>query len=442
MLKDKMENGLAIKHREIPRIGMRIIKSGIAVALCFVVAYFRRGNGIVFYSLLSALWCMQGYRKNTKKNALQRMSGTVIGAVYGLVFLLLMQRFGALNTGQAVYEGKVFFHEAAAVSFFIIVVLYTTVLLGQKQASYFSCVVFLSIAVNHMADANPYIFVWNRFLDTCIGIFIGVFVNDFSLPIKKKKDILFVSGLDDTLLNKNCNLTDYTRVELNRMLEEGLQFTVSTVRTPASLMEPVRDIQIKLPVIAMDGAVLYDMQEKMYRKVYVMSAATSQKILSIIRDAEVNCFINVIVDDMLVIYYADCDDKVYNELVATLRKSPFRNYVKRELPEYEEVVYFMMLDKEQSIERLYRLLQENGFESELKIVKYAARDYPGYAYMKIYNKNASKQNMMEYLKEMTGLKPTITFGTIPGCYDVTVKEGDVNRVVHVVKRYFEYGIKP
>lgn len=78
-------------EKHIPMIGLRIIKSGIAVALCFVIAYFRGNEGIVFYSLLSALWCIQMYRSNTKKNAIQRFSGTVIGALYGLIFLLLLQ---------------------------------------------------------------------------------------------------------------------------------------------------------------------------------------------------------------------------------------------------------------------------------------------------------------------------------------------------------------
>lgn len=78
-------------QKHIPMIGLRIVKSGIAVALCFVIAYFRGNEGIVFYSLLSALWCIQMYRSNTKKNAIQRFSGTVIGALYGLAFLLLLQ---------------------------------------------------------------------------------------------------------------------------------------------------------------------------------------------------------------------------------------------------------------------------------------------------------------------------------------------------------------
>ena len=62
--------------------------------------------------------------------------------------------------------------------------------------------------------------------------------------------------------------------------------------------------------------------------------------------------------------------------------------------------------------------------------------------IKIYNKNASKQNMMKYLKSMMGVEKTITFGTIPGQYDVVVRLGDSNKIVHKMKRYFEYGINP
>ena len=194
------------------------------------------------------------------------------------------------------------------ISGMIVVVLYTTVLLKKKEASYFSCVVFLSIVVNHLEDLNPYLFVWNRFLDTVIGIAIGIGVNSFKLPRERRKDILFISGLDDTLLDESGNLSAYSKVELNRMLDDGVNFTLSTMRTPASLMEPMRDIRLKLPVIAMDGAVLYDIREKMYLKVYVISSAKVRQILDLMRRQGLTCFSNVIVDDMLVIYYEKTED--------------------------------------------------------------------------------------------------------------------------------------
>ena len=199
---------------------------------------------------------------------------------------------------------------ALAISGLIVLVLYTTVVLQKKQASYFSCVVFLSIAVNHVGDANPYLFVWNRFLDTMIGIAVGIGVNQFSLPVDRRKDILFISGLDDTLLHHADNLSDYSKVELNRMLDDGVNFTLSTMRTPASLIEPMRDIRLKLPVIAMDGAVLYDINTYSYRKVYLISNESSHHVLQCIRQLGLTCFVNSVVEDTLFIYYEACIDCV------------------------------------------------------------------------------------------------------------------------------------
>ena len=67
--------------------------------------------------------------------------------------------------------------------------------------------------------------------------------------------------MDDTLLSEEQKLSPYSLVELNRMLADGANFTVSTMRTPASLIEPLRGVKLNLPVIAMDGAVMYDLNK-------------------------------------------------------------------------------------------------------------------------------------------------------------------------------------
>lgn len=411
----------------LPPIGMRIVKSAIAILLCYLVSFLRGNSGIVFYSQLAALWCIQVYVENSRKNASQRLIGTVIGALYGLLYLLMRNWSGGI--------GKVL--DAFCISAFIVVILYTTVLIQKKQASYFSCVVFLSIVVNHVTDVNPYLFVWNRFLDTVIGIIIGVGVNLMSLPRDRRKDVLFLSGLDDTLLSKKDNMSDYSRIELNRMLDDGMNFTIVTMRTPASLMTPLRDIRLKLPVIAMDGAVLFDIYEKRYLKVYIISQDKSSQIRSLIRSEGLTCFTNVVIDDMLVIYYDKSKDEVHNNLIRELRRSPYRNYVDRPYPEDEDVVYFMLLHPTEVIEAFYKKLEDAGITKELKVLKYASDDYPGYAYIKIYNRNATKENMIQYLQKMTGLSQIVTFGTIPGRYDVVVRPGDTNKVVNQLRKLYE-----
>lgn len=416
--------------KTLPPIGLRIIKSAAAIAVCYLVSFLRGNSGIVFYSQLAALWCIQMYISNSRQNAIQRFIGTVIGAAYGLIFLLIEEKFN-------LSAGKIEAVNALVISGMIIVVLYTTVLIKKKQASYFSCVVFLSIVVNHVADSNPYLFVWNRFLDTVIGIMIGIGVNSFSLPRSKQKDILFISGLDDTLLHKKDNLSDYSKVELNRMLDEGANFTISTMRTPASLMKPMQDIRLRLPVIAMDGAVLYDIQENLYLKTYVISNAMSKEILRLIHQQGLESFVNVIIDDMLVIFYRETEDEVHHKLIKEMRRSPYRNYVKSESLSGENVVYFMLLYPKEIIETFYQILEANGITDKLKVLKYDSEDYPGYAYIKIYNRNATRENMSRYLKDMLRLSRSVTFGSIEGRYDVVIAPGDTNRVVRELKKRYE-----
>ncbi|MCR4961355.1 MAG: HAD hydrolase family protein [Lachnospiraceae bacterium] len=418
------------KKKQLPHIGLRIIKSAVAVFMCYIVDFLRAGNGIVFYSQLSALWCMQDYTYETRKNARQRTVGTMIGAIYGLVVLVIFT--GLRPEGTVLFAAK-----AVIVALSIIPIIYTTVVLDKRNASYFSCVVFLSIVVNHANDVNPYIFVLNRVLDTMIGIAIGVSLNTFRFRRKKNTDTLFISGLDDTLFNENNNMSPYSRVELNRMIDEGLNFTISTLRTPASLIEPLSGIRLKLPVIAMDGAALYNIAEKRFEKVYTISRDAADIVAEFLESMGVSFFTNIVVDDTVLIYYRDSENEIYNRIVSELRKSPYRNYINRPVPKNEDVVYYMTIDKKEKILDLKDSLCNAGFDSRLRITITDSSRYTGCAYLKIYNHNASKQNMTDYLLKTVNISTVTTFGTIPGKYTYLIEPGDSNAVVKLIKHDFE-----
>lgn len=414
---------------KIPGIGMRIIKSATAVSLCVVVNMLRGADGMVFYSMLAALWCVQMYRNNTISNAIQRTIGTIVGAIYGLLYILVYPEKNAINQEILL--------ETLCIFVGIVLVIYTTVLINKKQASYFSCVVFLSIVVNHIGDANPYFFVWNRFMDTMIGILIGICVNSVRICINPDKDTLFVSGVDGILVNKDNKISAFSKVELNRMIDDGLKFTISTMRTPASLLEPLSDIHFKYPVIVMDGAAIYDVKKSEYIKEYVISGESATELIGFIHEYDLHPHINVIIDDTLLIYYEDMQDTVNNNLINELRTSPYRNYIKREFPGDENVVYFMILDITEKIEQFDEQLNRKGYYSRFKILKYPSEDHDGYSYIKIYNKNSSKEKMLAYLKETYEIKQTFTFGTIDGRYDVIINDNNFNKMVRFLRKKYE-----
>lgn len=55
----------------------------------------------------------------------------------------------------------------------------------------------------------------------------------------------------------------------------------------------------------------------------------------------------------------------------------------------------------------------------------------------IYNYNASKEHMLEYLKRKLEIQRTVTFGTIPNRYDYTIMPGDSNNLIRQIKNIFE-----
>ena len=419
---DKMKN-----RHHIPQIGNRIIKSSFSVLLCYVIYLLRGRGGIPFYSMLAALWCIQPYADKTLAMALQRTAGTFIGGSFGFLTIVLeIYVFPIYDT----FAGYVL------VAAMIIPVLYTTVVLNKKNASYFSCVVFLSITVIHITDSAPLLFVMDRVLDTFIGIAAGIAVNSAHLPRKRIKDRLFAAELDDMLSPVSQEMEPYSRVELNRMIDEGLKFTVVTMRTPASLLKPLSDVHMNMPVVVMNGAALYDIKENTYVKAYVISHDTCEKVRGIINSEGINCFTNALCDDSLMIYYDKLENEAEKSIYSTLKRSPHRNYVSRPAPSEDRVIYLMAVDRTDRIEALRRKLEENAETSLLKIISYPSDDYKGYSYIKIYNKNASKKNMIEYLVSEYSAGGVVMVGTHDG--DSVHADGNsFNRIVKALKKSFE-----
>ena len=385
----------------VPHIGMRIIKSALGVLICFAIYFMRGKQGAPFYSALAVLWCIQNQTKNTVQNALQRTVGTGIGAAYGLIYILIKQRVPQL--------GDSFLHYCI-ISLALIPIIYTTVVIKQKKASYFSCVVFLSIVVNHLMDENPYIFVANRSLDTLIGIFVGLVLNSVCIHGEYDRDTLFIADVDRAMDGLSTGITPFSQIMIKNMLEKGMLLTFMTLRTPAGFLEGMPDIKPKLPIIAMDGAILYDIKENRYPKVYVISAEHACNIESFIRSRGGNIFTTIILEDVLIIYYDELKNTAEIDIYEKMHKSPYRNYLNKERPKDHPVVYMMCVDETRKIEQLVEDIKRSDIYEELKILSYPSDDYKGYSYIKIYSKNASVQNMTDYLRNMTGAEETLTFG--------------------------------
>ena len=219
-----------MKKKPIPLPGQRIIRSAIAVAVCLLIYILRGHQGIPLYSALAAMQCMQPYTKDSRGVGKKRILGTIIGAIWGLLMLLLEIQ---LFPSGIIEEGLHY----VLIPLMLILVLYSTVLLSVPETAFLSGTVFLVITINHFTDVNPYIFAFNRLLDTTIGVLVANLINRLHFPRRKEKDTLFVSALGHSLLTSQSRLTPFSLVELNRLMDDGMKFSLSTVETQATVRE-------------------------------------------------------------------------------------------------------------------------------------------------------------------------------------------------------------
>ena len=401
----------------------------LAAWACMAVYYLRGRTGLPFLSVIAALQCIQPTKESMRQMGKKRVIGTLVGAVWGAVVLYLE----FLAAGDAGIEEMLHFALMGGCAGLVI---YSTVLLHIQDNAYYAAVVFLSIAMNHVTDANPAVYIIDRVIDTGVGVLIGTVINSLHLPRTRDFTTLFLSGVDQMVSHTEHRLAPYTKVELNRLIEDGAKFTVITRQTPALIREVLAGVKLKYPVIAMDGAVMYDMSGSRFLKTVKMDPEICCSLNQFLCNEEAHYFVNTVRDDLLVIYYPKMYEGAMKNLYLKKRSSPYRNYVRSEQEINDDVIYFHVIDEEQKIRDLEKQLLAQPFAA---LVRTSLDDYlceEGDLILRIYAKEASRKKMLEQLKEMTGTGTVIKYGTQEEGADlVSFYVGD--RMVKDIKSRFE-----
>ncbi len=151
--------------------GLRIIKTFIAVLICFMFFYFFDYYNPI-YATIACILMMKTTSAETKSAGINRMKGTLLGGFLSLITLLLMNQ---MNISKTSYWAPVMMSLALVVSLMICK--------GFEQDPYvasMSGVVLLITLVSHSEDiSNIFSYVSIRMIETLIGILIAFVVNRY-----------------------------------------------------------------------------------------------------------------------------------------------------------------------------------------------------------------------------------------------------------------------
>lgn len=166
-----------IKKIKVKKPGLRIAKTTLAVFLSLAISSLRSDAAMPFYSAIAAIICTKPAITESVTMGKNRILGTLIGSLMGLIYLLITQ-----NLILPKILNLLFLSLATGALIWII-----TAVADIPKSITMACVVFLSIAINHGAtDEIALIFALNRTLDTLIGIIVAVVVNMIDPHILKE----------------------------------------------------------------------------------------------------------------------------------------------------------------------------------------------------------------------------------------------------------------
>ena len=116
---------------------------------------------------------------------------------------------------------------------------------------------------------------------------------------------LFVTDLDGTLLNSHKEVSIKSIEILNKLIDDGVNFTVATARTPATVVDLLQDVNLKLPAVLMNGVLLYDIKEEKYINIKEIEKDTVDKVFDILNKFDKNAMVYGIRNNHLWVYHKE-----------------------------------------------------------------------------------------------------------------------------------------
>lgn len=221
---------------------------------------------------------------------------------------------------------------------------------------------------------------------------------------------LYISDLDGTLLNNDVMLTDRTINILNSLIDNGLLFTVATARTIASVKYILKDLNLNLPIIMMNGVCIYDPVKEEYIRVEALNKEELRLLISVIEENHLKGFMYSINNQKLATYYEDIINKsqkdFFEERVVKYNKK-FTRVDKFSMLMDEPVIYFSLMDYKEKLYDVHCLVEKLP---NINSVFYKDNYSQDIWYLEIFSKQASKYHAVQFLRSYLSIDYVVGFG--------------------------------
>lgn len=220
---------------------------------------------------------------------------------------------------------------------------------------------------------------------------------------------LYISDLDGTLLTSEGVLSDETVRGINALLSQGVDFTFATARTGSTALPLTSKLNLRLPVILMNGVLIYDPAVREAVQQWRLPPDVVPLLINLFEEQDAPAFLYTMRQGShLHVYY-----KNETAVMRSFREERQYKYGKpfHRVPSFsevngDEIVYFNLLAPKETLDPLAAALAAYPVT-----VQYYRDVYlPDTWFLEIYHQAASKGNALAHLREAYAYDKIVAFG--------------------------------
>ena len=388
-----MNKRFSINLRVQP-VGKRIMKTCLAVTLCLLFYMVRgyAGEKMPAEAAITAIICMSTNIRATRSSAAGRFFGTLIGAFWGFLFLVVIPGVPAL--GKNLWA--LYLHMGLGT----LLALYTAVLIRKPEVAGLSAIVFLCVVISYPDIENPMEQAFKRILDVMVGTTIAILVNTIRLPRKRRRDRVFFVRMKDLALDQFAEIPTTVLYRLENLLQDGAKICLMSEHAPAFHTTRLGNLQFSVPMIVMDGAAIYDANENAYLSITSIDQNSCRWLMKRLDGMGRSYFIYTVHRDRNCIFHHGQMTGAESAVYQRVKRSPYRYYLDDDHFPVADVVYLKIVGDRKELEQIESQLRPSFDRMKLRsVIREQAGLIDGYS-LYLYSAQATIKHAEEKLMRL------------------------------------------
>ena len=223
---------------------------------------------------------------------------------------------------------------------------------------------------------------------------------------------LFITDLDGTFLNSNCEVSEQSAHIINDLIDRyGLNFAVATARSPATAMPLLSGVNMQLPSVVLAGAALWNEKAAAYTHTWPIDENIITSICQIYERHGAHPFIYRQSGAQLLAHHVDRISTREADFMKSRTGTHYKDFILDDKP-YEPSSFPALIvfstDRYPVMEEIYTdILSQN---IDCHPICYCDIYAPGYGYLEIYGSQVSKAVAIKTLAHECGFDKIVAFG--------------------------------